>query len=145
MYLISCTKTRYLRTLLHYFCRHNFMLSSTSFDSTREKKNLIFTFLRLQIVPQWGARIWTVYDKIRNKDWVFSNPAHQPANIAVRKAWTSGGIEWNWSPGIIGHSAFSESATWVGVVNTARGKVSSLFVLCASCFLLYSSLFSHRP
>ena len=80
-------------------------------------------------MPQWGARIWTVYDKIRNKDWVFSNPAHQPANIAVRKAWTSGGIEWNWSPGIIGHSAFSESATWVGVVNTARGPIVDIDAL----------------
>jgi hypothetical protein len=41
----------------------------------------------------------------------------------VLKAWTSGGIEWNWSPGIIGHSVFSESPAFVGVVNSARGPV----------------------
>ena len=79
--------------------------------------------LRLHITPQWGARIWSVYDKVLKRDWVFSNPAHQPANIAVRKAWSAGGIEWNWSPGIIGHSAFSESPAWVGVLNTPKGKV----------------------
>ena len=79
--------------------------------------------LTLHITPQWGARIWSVYDKVLKRDWVFSNPAHQPANIAVRKAWTSGGIEWNWSPGIIGHSVFTEQPAWVGVLNTPRGKV----------------------
>lgn len=64
-----------------------------------------------------------MYDKLRGRDWTFSNPAHQPANIAVLKAWTAGGIEWNWSPGIIGHSVFSESPAWVGVLNTPRGPV----------------------
>ena len=79
--------------------------------------------LKLSITPQWGARIWSVHDKARGRDWTFANPAHQPANIAVLKAWTSGGIEWNWSPGIIGHSVFSESPAWVGVLHTPRGPV----------------------
>jgi hypothetical protein len=79
--------------------------------------------LRLTIMPQWNARIWSVYDKTLKRNWVFDNPAHQPANVAVLKAWTSGGIEFNWSPGKIGHSAFSESPSWVGVVRTPRGPV----------------------
>jgi hypothetical protein len=45
------------------------------------------SFLKLSITPQWGARIWSVHDKRRNRDWTFNNPAHQPANIAVLKAW----------------------------------------------------------
>ena len=79
--------------------------------------------LRLAITPQWNGRIWSVLDKARGRDWTFANPAHQPANIAVLKAWTSGGIEYNWSPGIIGHSVFSESPSFVGVLNTTRGPV----------------------
>ena len=79
--------------------------------------------LRLSITPQFNGRIWSVFDKARNRDWTFANPAHQPANIAVLKSWSSGGIEWNWSPGIIGHSAFAESPAYVGVLNTARGPV----------------------
>ena len=44
--------------------------------------------------------------------------------VKVRaQAWTSGGIEFNWSPGIIGHSVFSESPAWVGVLQTGRGPV----------------------
>ena len=79
--------------------------------------------LRLSITPQWGGRIWSVYDKAAGRDWVFANPAHQPSNIAVLKAWSSGGIEFNWSPGIIGHSAFAESPAWVGLLRTPRGPV----------------------
>ncbi len=103
-------------------------LSLDDWGCEREPQNVsVITYedehLRLSITPQWGARIWSVYDKARGRDWTFSNPAHQPANIAVLKAWTSGGIEFNWSPGIIGHSVFTESPTWVGVINTPRGPV----------------------
>jgi hypothetical protein len=103
-------------------------LTQDDWSCEREPTNVsVITYedehLRLSITPQWGARIWSVYDKARGRDWTFSNPAHQPANIAVLKAWSSGGIEWNWSPGIIGHSVFSESPAWVGVLNTPRGPV----------------------
>jgi hypothetical protein len=36
---------------------------------------------------------------------------------------TAGGIEFNWSPGIIGHSVFAESPAWVAKVDTPRGPV----------------------
>jgi hypothetical protein len=79
--------------------------------------------LSLSITPQWGARIWSVYDKLMGRDWTFANPAHQPANIGVLKSWSAGGIEFNWSPGIIGHSVFSESPAYVGILDTERGPV----------------------
>jgi hypothetical protein len=79
--------------------------------------------LKLSITPQWGARIWSVYDKKMEQDWTFANPAHQPANIGVLKSWSAGGIEFNWSPGIIGHSVFSESPAYVGILDTERGPV----------------------
>ena len=42
----------------------------------------------------------------------------QPNNIGYRKAWASGGCEWNWSPGKIGHSVFSESPVFTAVLHT---------------------------
>ena len=57
------------------------------------------------------------------RDWTFANPAHQPANIGVLKSWSSGGIEFNWSPGIIGHSVFAESPAYVALVETEKGPV----------------------
>ena len=73
--------------------------------------------LRATITPQFGGRVWSLWDKKNKRDIFFNNNAHQPSNIAHRKAWSAGGAEWNWSPGIIGHSAFSESPVYVGVVN----------------------------
>jgi hypothetical protein len=103
-------------------------LAQDDWGCEREKQNvsvLVYedAHLRLSITPQWNARVWSVFDKARGRDWTFSNPAHQPANIGVLKAWTAGGIEWNWSPGIIGHSVFTESPAWVGVLHTPRGPV----------------------
>lgn len=103
-------------------------LTQDRWDCARSPQNVSVlayedAFLRLAITPQWNGRIWSVHDKARGRDWTFANPAHQPANIAVLKSWTAGGIEWNWSPGIIGHSVFSESPSFVGVLNTTRGPV----------------------
>ena len=79
--------------------------------------------LRAAITPQWGGKIWSLYDKTRDRQLFFNNPAHQPNNIGYRKAWSSGGCEWNWSPGKIGHSVFSESPVYTGVVHTSKGDV----------------------
>lgn len=57
------------------------------------------------------------------RDWTFANPAHQPANIGVLKSWSAGGIEFNWSPGMIGHSVFSESPAYLGLLETDQGPV----------------------
>ncbi len=79
--------------------------------------------LRAAITPQWGGKVWSLYDKQRKKQMFFNNPAHQPNNIGYRKAWTAGGCEWNWGPGKIGHSVFSEAPVWTAVLPTERGPV----------------------
>ena len=80
-------------------------------------------FLRAAIAPQWGGKIWSLYDKRNDRQMFFNNPAHQPANIGYRKAWTSGGCEWNWSPGHVGHSVFTESPVWTAVLETDYGPL----------------------
>eukprot|EP00461_Guttulinopsis_vulgaris_P004054 UN04055 len=45
------------------------------------------------------------------------------ANIGTHKMWGSGGIEVNWSPGIIGHSAFAERELFAAKFDTERGPV----------------------
>eukprot|EP01084_Bolivina_argentea_P150117 262158_1 len=80
-------------------------------------------YLRAAITPQWGSKIWSLYHKKEQRQLLFNNPAHQPANIGYRKAWTSGGAEWNWAPGKIGHSVFTESPTFLATIETERGPV----------------------
>lgn len=83
--------------------------------------------LKVTVTPQFAGKVWTIFDKKRGKDVLFNNRAHQPANIAALKAWASGGAEWNWSPGIIGHSAFSETGVFLASVDTPRGPMLRVY------------------
>ncbi|MBB6481123.1 DUF5107 domain-containing protein [Spirochaeta isovalerica] len=76
---------------------------------TREKKELELKVidlenehLRARFLPDFGGRLISLFDKHKGKELLFSNPVFQPANLATRDAWFSGGIEWNISQ--FGHS-----------------------------------------
>ena len=43
--------------------------------------------LRATITPQFGGRVWSLFDKKHEREIFLNNPAHQPANIAHRKYW----------------------------------------------------------
>ena len=51
--------------------------------------------LRAEFLPDLGGRLYSLYDKSTGKELLFKNPVFQPANLAIRNAWFSGGIEWN--------------------------------------------------
>jgi len=55
-----------------------------------ENDLLIATFL-----PDFGGKLYSLYNKRDKRELLFKNPVIQPANIALRDAWLSGGIEWN--------------------------------------------------
>ena len=59
-------------------------------------------YLKAVFMPEYGGRLYSLFDKINNKDLVMKNPVIQPANLAIRNAWLSGGIEWN--IGSLGHT-----------------------------------------
>ena len=58
--------------------------------------------LRALFLPGFGGRLWSLYDKKLGRELLFRNPVIQPANLALRCAWMSGGIEWN--VGQLGHA-----------------------------------------
>lgn len=62
-------------------------------------------YLKAVFWPENGARLYSLYDKKQNRELLMSNPVYQPGNLAIRNAWLSGGIEWNFS--IYGHSVFT--------------------------------------
>jgi len=84
-------------------------------------------YLQVRITPAFAGKVWGITDKVNKREMLFDNPAHQPANIADLRAWASGGCEWNYSPGIIGHSAFTETPSWVGVIETPRGPIVRVY------------------
>lgn len=63
------------------------------------------SFLCAVVLPECGCRLWSLYDKRLRRELVMSNPVFRPGNLAIRNAWLSGGIEWNF--GTLGHHAFT--------------------------------------
>ncbi|RPI58941.1 MAG: DUF5107 domain-containing protein, partial [Planctomycetaceae bacterium] len=61
--------------------------------------------LRATFLLEMGGRLWSLIHKPTGRELLYVNPIFQPANLAIRTAWFSGGVEWNC--GIIGHSVYT--------------------------------------
>lgn len=83
--------------------------------------------LKVIVTPQYAGKVYSIYDKVKGKELLYANKAHQPANIGALKAWAAGGAEWNWSPGIVGHAAWSESTVHMAKLDTPRGPVLRVY------------------
>ena len=59
-------------------------------------------YLRIKVFPEIGGKIWSVVDKTCGKEMFYDNKVVKFRDIALRGAWTSGGIEFNY--GVIGHA-----------------------------------------
>lgn len=62
-------------------------------------------FLRATFLPGLGGRLYSLWDKAAGRELLFSNPVIKLGNLALRNAWFSGGIEWNF--GHLGHTYFT--------------------------------------
>jgi tetratricopeptide (TPR) repeat protein len=69
-------------------------------------------WLKAQFVPALGGRLWSLFDKKEGRDILYRNPVFRPANLAIRDAWFSGGIEWN--IGRLGHSVHTCTPVFAG-------------------------------
>ena len=73
--------------------------------------------LKAMFIPALGGKMWSLVDKKTGKELLFRNSVVRPCNLAVRNAWTSGGVEWNM--GFLGHSPMTCS-----LINTAETALS---------------------
>lgn len=55
-----------------------------------------------RFLPEYGGRLYSLFDKDKKQELLYVNPVIQPGNLAIRNAWLSGGIEWN--IGNLGHT-----------------------------------------
>ncbi|WP_311211811.1 MULTISPECIES: DUF5107 domain-containing protein [unclassified Arthrobacter] len=76
--------------------------------------------LKVTVLPSLGGRIWELLDKATGKQLLHTHDAPQLANIALRKAWFAGGLEWN--IGTRGHSPTSCDPLHTAIVHTPDGK-----------------------
>lgn len=58
--------------------------------------------LRATFLPDFGGKLWSLYDKEAGRELLYTNDCIRPGNLALRHAWLSGGVEWNC--GMIGHT-----------------------------------------
>ncbi len=61
--------------------------------------------LRATFLLELGGRLWSLVHKPSGRELLDANPVFQPANLALRNAWFSGGVEWN--IGTTGHTPFT--------------------------------------
>ena len=77
-------------------------------------------YLRAVFITEIGGRLWSLYDKKRNVELLYKNDVFQPANLALRNAWFSGGVEWN--VGIKGHNPLTCSPLFAQKLVNKHGE-----------------------
>lgn len=75
--------------------------------------------LRATVAIDLGGRLWSLHDKRAGRELLYVNPILQPANLALRNAWFSGGVEWN--IGTRGHSPTTMSPLFAARVERPDG------------------------
>ncbi len=75
--------------------------------------------LRATFLLELGGRLWSLVHKPSGRELLECNPVFQPANLAIRNAWFSGGVEWN--IGMVGHSVFTCSPVFAARVEGFEG------------------------
>ncbi len=76
--------------------------------------------LRATFLLELGGRLWSLFHKPSGRELLLVNPVFQPANLAIRNAWFSGGVEWNF--GFRGHSPFTCSPVFAARVCRDDGE-----------------------
>jgi hypothetical protein len=77
-------------------------------------------YLRATFLPELGGRLVTLVYKPIDRELLCRNPVFQPANLAIRNAWFSGGIEWN--IGQMGHTFSTCSPVFAASITGMDGE-----------------------
>ena len=76
--------------------------------------------LRATFLPELGGRLVSLVHLPEERELLSRNPVFQPANLALRNAWFSGGIEWN--IGHYGHTFFTCSPVFAAEIRGPEGE-----------------------
>ena len=76
--------------------------------------------LRAVFLLELGGRLWSLTHKPSGRELLEVNPVFQPANLAIRNAWFSGGVEWN--VGLVGHCVFTCSPVFAARATGPGGE-----------------------
>lgn len=77
-------------------------------------------YMKAVFLPEYGGRLWELWDKENERNLLYTNDVLQFGNLAVRNAWFSGGVEWN--IGIIGHTPFTADCLYTSRLQDTEGN-----------------------
>ncbi len=64
-------------------------------DMGYEAYKLENEYLRIEVLPALGGRMFAMYDRVTAQDVLFRQVSIKPGLVGLRGAWICGGIEWN--------------------------------------------------
>ncbi len=76
--------------------------------------------MRATVALDLGGRLLSLHDRRADRPLLYVNPVVQPANLALRNAWFSGGVEWN--IGTRGHSPTTMDTLHAAIVDGPDGE-----------------------
>lgn len=80
-------------------------------------------YIRLIVLPELGGRIYAAHDKTNEDfDFIYHNHVIKPSLVALRGAWISGGIEWNFPTR--GHTTNTFSPVMHKIIKAEDGSVT---------------------
>ena len=53
-------------------------------------------YIKTEVLPEFGGKILSAFDKVGEYDFVYKNDVVKPALVGIGGPWISGGIEFNW-------------------------------------------------
>ncbi|MBE0698037.1 MAG: DUF5107 domain-containing protein [Anaerolineaceae bacterium] len=77
-------------------------------------------YLRATFLPELGGRLVSLVWLPLQRELLHRNPVFQPADLAIRNAWFSGGIEWN--IGQLGHTFTTCSPLFAAEIRGTQGE-----------------------
>lgn len=79
-------------------------------DKTYRALHIENSYLKVTVLPELGGRVYSVFDKLSNRDVFYKNKVIKFAPLALRGAFFSGGIEINFPVGH--HVTTTEKINW---------------------------------
>lgn len=83
--------------------------------------------LRVDVVPQYGGKVYAMTHLPTNTSLLHSPVTRQPIQSARLGAQVDGGIEWNWSPGMLGHWVGTQRDVFAATLQTSRGPALRIY------------------
>ena len=74
-------------------------LSNHRIEKTYKAVYLENEYVKVTVLPEIGGHLYAIFDKTANRDVLYTNHVMKYGLVAIRGAWVSGGIEWNFPDG----------------------------------------------